>query len=297
MSAVTIAIPFANAASWLPGAIRSVFAQTFTDWELLLVDDGSTDGSLTTAKAVTDPRVCVISDGMNRGLSARLNQIAGLAQSPLLARMDADDLMHPQRLQRQIAYLSAHPETDLVCTAMAVLDGEDSVTGIRYVSPAGFNRRTALRRSILTHATVTGRTDWFRQHRYNEALDRAEDQELWFRTVGQSSFAALDEPLYFCRDHCAGVSPKYRASCRASRQILLREGPAVVGWPSTLGLVAASYSKQWIYGFAAASGREHLVQGRRNQPVSNAMRIEIERALSQIGRTPVPGFEAAEVTR
>src|SRR5438309_10301144 len=89
---VSIGIPFLNARRFLADAVRSVFAQTCDDWELLLVDDGSTDGSLDVVRSIDDPRVRVISDGTNRGLCARLNQIASLARGKYLARMDADDL-------------------------------------------------------------------------------------------------------------------------------------------------------------------------------------------------------------
>src|SRR5688572_8039312 len=107
---VTVGIPFLNGKRTLVDAVRSVFAQTFTDWELILMDDGSTDGSADLVRGIDDPRVRLVSDGVNRGLCDRLNQIASLAQGRYLARMDADDLMHAQRLERQVAYLNRHAD-------------------------------------------------------------------------------------------------------------------------------------------------------------------------------------------
>src|SRR5438045_1632919 len=92
---VSIGISFQNARATLADAVRSVLAQTCRDWELLLVDDGSSDGSLELARRIEHPRIQVISDGVNQGLASRLNQIALLARGTYLARMDADDLMHP----------------------------------------------------------------------------------------------------------------------------------------------------------------------------------------------------------
>src|SRR3990172_8588478 len=92
---LTIGISFYNAERTLGDAIRSVFAQNICEWELILIDDGSKDRSLNIAKAIVDPRVRVISDGKRMTLAPRLNQIAALAKAPLLARMDADDFMHP----------------------------------------------------------------------------------------------------------------------------------------------------------------------------------------------------------
>src|SRR5262245_45190822 len=99
---VTIAIPCFNAASTLPMAISSVFAQSYESWRLVIVDDGSTDQTVALAQSVVDPRVSVIADGQHLGLSRRLNQIAEACQSPFLARMDADDAMHPERMEKQI---------------------------------------------------------------------------------------------------------------------------------------------------------------------------------------------------
>src|SRR5690349_10645893 len=106
---VTVGIPFFNNASSLSDALRSIFAQTFTDWELILADDGSTDESLSIARSVRDPRVMVMSDGGNRGLVFRLNQITSAARGKYIARMDADDLSHPARLQRQVSLLERDP--------------------------------------------------------------------------------------------------------------------------------------------------------------------------------------------
>jgi len=114
---VTIGIPFLNARRSLAAAVRSVFAQTHSDWELLLVDDGSSDGSIDVVRRLDDPRVRLVRDGSHRGLCARLNQIAATARGTYLARMDADDVMHPERIERQLALLGADPGVDLVDTA------------------------------------------------------------------------------------------------------------------------------------------------------------------------------------
>src|SRR5215207_5701854 len=119
---VTIGLPFYNAANTLASAVRSVFAQTYHDWELILVNDGSSDRSLEIADAVKDPRIRVMSDGRNKGLAARLNEITSSACGRYIARMDADDLMHPDRLARQVALLQTRPRVDVVGTATYATD-------------------------------------------------------------------------------------------------------------------------------------------------------------------------------
>ena len=121
--ALTVGIPFRNAESTLGVAVRAVFAQTYEEWELILVDDGSADRSLEIARAVRDPRVRVIADGVNRGLAARLNQIVAEARFEKVARMDADDLMSPRRFEQQLDVLH-NARVEIVTSAMAMLSGE-----------------------------------------------------------------------------------------------------------------------------------------------------------------------------
>ena len=101
-------------------AIRSIFYQTHKNWELILVDDGSTDRSLNLAMSIIDERIRVVSDGENKGLSYRLNQIVSLARYSLVARMDADDLMAPNKFQKQIKILNDNPELDLISTKLLI---------------------------------------------------------------------------------------------------------------------------------------------------------------------------------
>src|SRR5690242_569481 len=108
---VTIGLPFYNNRSTLELAIKSVIAQTYSNWNLILLDDGSTDGSREIAKNyVDDDKISLISDGINKGLICRLNQLAHLATGKYLARMDADDLMDPERIKKQVEYLELHQE-------------------------------------------------------------------------------------------------------------------------------------------------------------------------------------------
>ena len=112
---ITIGLPFYNAENYLELAIKSVFAQTYQDWELILMDDGSTDRSLEIAKSINDPRVSVYSDGKNKKLAARLNEIVRLAKYDYLARMDADDLMSTKRIETQMNILKNNPHNIKTC--------------------------------------------------------------------------------------------------------------------------------------------------------------------------------------
>ena len=132
---VTVGLPFFNQAEFLDAVVQSVVSQVFTDWELILVDDGSTDDSLDVAQrwAASDSRIRVVADGHNRGLSTRLNQIARLATGQYLARMDADDKMLANRLVRQVEFLTQNPTVDVLGSAARLIDETGNEIGV--VSP------------------------------------------------------------------------------------------------------------------------------------------------------------------
>jgi len=97
-------------ASW----IHSILDQTYSDYEILLLNDGSTDESLKIAKQFDETRVCIFSDGINRGLTYRLNQGFELACGKYIARMDSDDLCFPERFEKLVGFLNAHSDIDLL---------------------------------------------------------------------------------------------------------------------------------------------------------------------------------------
>ena len=128
---VTIAIPVYNGESYLRDAIQSVVNQTFQDWELYLVNDGSTDGSLAIMQeyALRDIRIKVIDDGQNKGLVTRLNQSIEIAVGKYYARMDADDIMYITRIEEQVKFLESHPDVDVLGTSIMIIDNNNNIMG------------------------------------------------------------------------------------------------------------------------------------------------------------------------
>lgn len=287
---ITIGLPFFNCETTLTSALQSVFAQTDPDWELLLVDDGSTDGSLGIARQVSDPRVTVISDGINRGLPYRLNQIAALSAGRYLARMDGDDLMHPDRLHRQREFLQRNPAVDAVGSPAFIIDSRNEVTGRRGDARFDPSPRGVLEHGLFIHPTVTGRRDWFRAHPYDPRFVRAEDRELWCRAVGQATFARLDDALLFYREPEAPNLRNYLQSCATDRRILQQYGPPVVGRVRTRTLIAQSYLKGTCYRTARLSGSASLLVRRRNRPLTDPDHRAATAIVGQILATRVPGL-------
>jgi len=195
--AVTIAMPVYNGGRELRLAVQSILDQTFDDWELVIVDDGSTDGAVAALADLADPRIHILADGHNLGLAARLNQVIGLARTPFIARMDHDDIAHPERLSRQLEFLSTHAEVDLLGTRCFSMSEDELIIG---ELPFAETHADICRRPWLgfhlAHPSWMGHTVWFRSHLYSDPAPYCcEDQELLLRASATSRFHAIDEPL------------------------------------------------------------------------------------------------------
>jgi glycosyltransferase involved in cell wall biosynthesis len=193
---ITIAMPFFNSAATLELSIRSLLHQSYTDFELLLCDDGSNDNSLAIARSFRDPRVICWSDGRRLRLAARLNECIDRARGPFLARMDADDIAYPDRLAHQIAFLITHPEVDL-CSGGAMVFGKYGRPLWRF-SPAlehAAITQSPFRGFPLWHPLWMGRIEWFRRWRYEKSAWLAQDEELLLRSYRDSCFANLPQVL------------------------------------------------------------------------------------------------------
>jgi len=266
---VTIAMPIFNGGSFLRIALASMVAQTFADWELLLIDDGSNDGAVDALPRPLDPRIRVISDGTNQGLATRLNQAITLAQGKFLARMDQDDVAHPERLERQLRYMDANPETDLLGTRCVTISEDNKVLeSVPFRQSHEDICRHPWLGFYLAHPSWLGRTAWFRQHRYADpAPFRCEDQELLLRAHAVSTYHALESPLlaYRLRDN---VNPK---TLRRTRLAL-----AQVQWRyfwqhrSMIGLVGASCA------LAARLAKDMLRPPLRYEPADLTDQLAVE---------------------
>lgn len=220
MAKVTIGIPFYNAERYLEYAIRSVINQSFTDWLLILLDDGSTDSSVSIAKAFQCEKIMVLSDGINRGLVYRLNQLTQLVETPYYSRMDSDDIMHVNRLKNQIAFLDENPDVDLVGSSVCYIDGNNSIYGKGCANITPRSKQDAIKGHVFYHPSITGKTEWFKCHPYDKSSVRMEDFELWMRTIEDSRFSNLPECLLFYREAGLPYLDKYLLSQKGVRRVL-----------------------------------------------------------------------------
>lgn len=276
---VTVGLPFYNAERTLAATVASVLAQTHADWELLLVDDGSADRSLEIARSFGDPRIRVLSDGQNRGLVDRLNQIAVEARGELVARMDSDDLMTPDRLAVQVAVMTAEPNVDVCFGQAYVIDEHDRLLGIR---ARGQTPGVAGLVHGIVHPTVMARRAWMRANPYDARFVRGEDFELWCRTAHTSRFRKIEQPLLFYRDPAVLRLEPYLRSLRTARTALALHGACLFGVGGTRRRIARTYVRAAVYRAAHLVGQEHRLLARRNGPLTASEREAAEAILAAL---------------
>lgn len=224
-----------NCADTLDEALESIANQTFPDWELVLCDDGSTDDTpavLARWQERLPERVIVLRNERNSKLSYTLNRCLDAARGEYIARMDGDDVSVPYRLERQVAYLDAHPELDVVGTWMRRFNdtGPADVVSVPVVPD-----RWSLRGGVpFCHATIVARKDAFEKVGGYTVAPRAvrnEDLDLWFRFYAADlSGANLPEPLYLVREDLSAIR---RRTTRARLNIFLTtvHGYRLLGYP------------------------------------------------------------------
>lgn len=198
---VSVLMPARNVRPYIAEAIASILCQDMDAWELIVIDDGSTDGTADEARRQSDPRIRVLCDGRHLGRSARLNQGVALARGRYIARMDADDVAYPGRLRRQAEHLDAHPSVDLVSNHMLVIttDG-DAVGTLRW--RGGSHEEIVAHPQAAFHfgqGTCMGRAEWFAKWPYDVRRRRAEDDDQMLRSYRSSRFERLPEILYAYR--------------------------------------------------------------------------------------------------
>lgn len=264
---VSIMLPFLNAGPAFGAALRSIQRQTWPHWELLLCDDGSTDGSLEYARSLADPRIRVWSDGQRKGLAARLNECIDRAGGTLIARMDADDISFPERLERQVDFLARHPEIDLVGCSMLIF-GEDGRAIGKRVAPVSHDEIVAhpALGFGLAHPTWMARATWFRLHRYDPTAIRFEDIELLYRSYRSSRFANLDEALYGYREMRDGFDKRLKT--RAGRVQYLARHRRTFGAGFVARAAAAESFKAVSDALLCAAGARYGMLRRREQALS-----------------------------
>ena|GEM_PF-6142462 len=180
---ISVVMPVFNGAKYLSDSIQSILGQSFSNFELIIVDDGSTDDSFDVALKWKDDRIRIFPSQQRRGVAAALNTGIRVARGEFIARMDCDDIAHSTRLAEQLKYLSAHADVGALGTWAQILQ-IDGTLGHFLKQQADSARISALiwRQCPLLHPTVMFRRELFDAFAYDEEAI-AEDYDLWYRMV------------------------------------------------------------------------------------------------------------------
>jgi glycosyltransferase involved in cell wall biosynthesis len=201
---VSVIIPAYNRAQWIGASIQSVLDQTYTDYEIIVVDDGSTDDTAEVIRAFTDRVRYVYQE--NGGAAAARNRGMRESRGEYLAFLDSDDLFMPEKLQKQVEYLQHNPHIGMVYSAYSNIDGNNNELGIVSAQHTGH-----IYRQFLFHCNIQTSTIMIRRQvakavgEFDVYLRLPEDIDYWIRIARHYEIGAIDEPLSRFRTHPGNI--------------------------------------------------------------------------------------------
>ena len=267
---VSVIMSMRNTVSTVGASVRSVLKQTLREWEMIVIDDGSSDRSGDIVEGFHDGRIRIIRESCSAGLAVRLNQAVSVARSEFIARMDADDICFPGRLARQVARLREDPRLDLIGCGAVVFADDGKLIG---QMPVGLDHQDIVERPFvgfpLPHPTWCGRASWFRNNPYNAELRYAEDQDLLLRSFRHSRLGGLDEVLLGYRQDKLALKKLIPGRATFARSAW-RDGVAVSEVLPALAGIANHAAKGMLDVATLALGFNRHMQLRRLRPVSPA---------------------------
>jgi glycosyltransferase EpsE len=202
-----------NSEKFIAESLESIIQQSFSDFELIIFDDASTDATQEIIKnyAAKDKRIVPVFNEQNKGLTVNLNRGISMSRGTYIARMDADDISLPARLDKQVSFLEHHPDIDLLGTASVNIDDSGTEMHLRTVPEMHQEIIKLLpKANPITHPTVMFRKKSFAKiNFYNESYRTTQDYEMWFRAAGIGlKFQNINEVLLKYRMDSAYVSRK-----------------------------------------------------------------------------------------
>lgn len=208
---VTVLMAVFNGEAYLRRAVESVLSQTFEDFEFLIVEDGSTDSSPQILSSFDDPRVHVISNGRNIGLAASLNVGLRISRGQFIARMDADDICTPGRLEKQVDVMRVNPRLAFVGSGYRMIDADGETVGTKITALDEFQLRwVALFHTPIAHPTTLVRRSVLSEYDliYDERYRSAQDYDFWLRILDHGEGSVLRDVLldYRCHDDSISAS-------------------------------------------------------------------------------------------
>ena len=201
---ISVIMPVYKGERFLREAIDSILNQTFTDFEFIIINDGSTDGTLEIIQSYSDKRIRLVNNESNQGIVACLNHGIELAQGEYIARMDADDISLPERFEKQIRFLEENPDVGVCGTWRKNIDANGDIIGERTHPKEDYliKWKLFLNTNPISHPTILMRADLVKSvGGYNEKFKHCEDYDLWRRLIYKTKIYNIPEFLLSYRYH------------------------------------------------------------------------------------------------
>jgi glycosyltransferase involved in cell wall biosynthesis len=199
MALICIGLFVYNSEKYLNNCISSILSQSFKDFKLVIVNDGSTDKSLSIINSFLDQRIEIHNHKENKGIAYRLCELTKSIDEKYFVRMDSDDIMLENRLDVQINCFNESPSIDFVYGDAISIDLDNNILGYKKSTNA-LNSLNILAGKSIIHPTVMFRTEWLQKNNYNKIYNGVEDLELWFRTYKHTNYKYINTPLIFYRE-------------------------------------------------------------------------------------------------
>lgn len=273
---ISIIMPCYNAVPYLPQSVASVLAQTYSDWELIAVDDGSSDGTLTWLQAQTDPRVRIHAQS-NHGVSAARNAGLNLSHGRYVAFLDADDTWAPNFLEKMVAALETRSDAVLAYCGWQNL-GRPGSAGAPFIPP---DYETPTKRETLfagcrwpIHAAVTKRAPIISAGGFDQRLQNAEDYALWLELAGTTTIVRVPEVLAYYHFHGEAQASSNRG--RAALQLLHAQLAYLERYPDFAAQLGRSRRRDLLYGNLLKQGYDNY--WKRDLPTARLLFRRVMRA-------------------
>ena len=284
---VSVIMSMRNSASTVGAAVRSVVMQSLRDWEMIVIDNGSSDDSGAIVADFGDRRIRLVREARTSVLAVRLNQAVALARGEFIARMDADDICFPERLAWQVARLREEPQLDLICCGAVVFRSNGELVG---EMPVGLDHRDIAAQPFVgfpfPHPTWCGQASWFRKNPYNAELGYAEDQDLLLRSFRHTRLGGLDRVLLAYRQDQLALK-KLLPGRATFMGLAWRKGVATGEVLPALAGIANNAAKGALDVATLALGFNRQMQSRRLKPVSQSVEQRWRRLREELG-SPSP---------
>jgi glycosyltransferase involved in cell wall biosynthesis len=212
--AISVILPVYNCEKYIGKAIQSVLQQTFTDFELIIINDGSADNTEKVIHSFNDLRIVHIKNKRNEGLIYSLNKGIEIAQGNYIVRMDADDICLPERFKKQKDFLDKNENITVIASTIEFINEKDEKTGYweldRQTTTPEQIRKAILKQNCIAHPTVMMRSEIIKQLKYKPYQKNIEDYDLWLRIFNRDyRIAKLNEPLLLYRVHENSITNIY----------------------------------------------------------------------------------------